>query len=884
MKECPTGKVLNPKTNRCIKEKTIKHRIKVPKPAREDTEFSGKQIDEMLSFIIKKGKEPITDTYSGIETFYNTFFLYLFKKYRSNCYVIGRNMTKEHDEDDDIPPMNIEINLRVKSTAQDHSHFTNLIKNCIIKQTTPIIIIPLSIIDEYGRGHFNVLIYRRNLSQIEHFEPYGQFYGGDEPKHKEIEHEINKYITHLNKHIPTPVKFTSSSQICPFVAGIQYMDEFSRKKMGTLIDPREPGEGYCTIWSLFFTELVLKNPERTSYDLIVDIMTKVSGDELVDLARGYTKIVCNKLQQIYSVLYDKPVTTDDIIDSIESYDIMDVILEIVANEHRYLANTAVLNDESYKLFVEKLITKYSSGKNRNSKMLLNYYKHSESFIDATATEQKNTVEPKKATIKVCPPGKTLNPTTNRCNKVKIVKVKTEKVKKVKTEKTKKEKTCPEGKILNLLTNHCIKIKQSKIKVKIPEPARIESDFSPNQIDKMLANLIEHGKQPIKQKYRGYGFFQDMYLMYLMKKYKTTCYTMSITNFGDMEMPVAVHIDDEKPPTSDEMGNFVEKIYDCIVKKSIPIVVIPLLIIDPSYTDAHHYNVLIYRRDKHQIEHFEPHGKYYSSDYAKFEIIRDHINYYIDELNSQLTNNTNMLPVEFITSEQVCPMLKGLQSNEELGRIMLKLKNRKSGEPVRHDYEPGGFCTIWGLFFIELVLKNPDVASSDLLRMVMDKINATQLIDVARGYMNVVSNKLQQYYSTLLGKEVSTTEIVDIMLNDKYNPIYTALYTILLFERSLESNHPVVTSEIYAKEAQKQVVFLESDEADVMEHEVRLMLRNYFKYYATLVTPSPTGEKKKECPPGKELNPKTNRCNTLKTKKCPPGKVMNPKTRRCNKAK
>ena len=100
MKECPPGKVLNPKTNRCIKEKTIKHSVKVPKPAREDTDFSGKQIDEMLSFIIKKGKEPITNTYSGIETFYNTFFLYLFKKYRSNCYVIGRNMTKEYDEDE----------------------------------------------------------------------------------------------------------------------------------------------------------------------------------------------------------------------------------------------------------------------------------------------------------------------------------------------------------------------------------------------------------------------------------------------------------------------------------------------------------------------------------------------------------------------------------------------------------------------------------------------------------------------------------------------------------------------------------------------------------------------------------------------------------------
>jgi hypothetical protein len=48
--------------------------------------------------------------------------------------------------------------------------------------------------------------------------------------------------------------------------------------------------------------------------------------------------------------------------------------------------------------------------------------------------------------------------------------------------------------------------------------------------------------------------------------------------------------------------------------------------------------------------------------------------------------------------------------------------------------------------------------------------------------------------------------------------------------------------------------------------------------------------KKMCPPGKVLNPKTNRCIketikkpinvTIKKKICPPGKVLNPKTNRC----
>jgi len=64
--------------------------------------------------------------------------------------------------------------------------------------------------------------------------------------------------------------------------------------------------------------------------------------------------------------------------------------------------------------------------------------------------------------------------------------------------------------------------------------------------------------------------------------------------------------------------------------------------------------------------------------------------------------------------------------------------------------------------------------------------------------------------------------------------------------------------------------------------------------------SPKKKSPKKCPPGKVLNPKTNRCIKPKKspkkkspkkspkkkspKKCPPGKVLNPKTNRCNKAK
>lgn len=57
-----------------------------------------------------------------------------------------------------------------------------------------------------------------------------------------------------------------------------------------------------------------------------------------------------------------------------------------------------------------------------------------------------------------------------------------------------------------------------------------------------------------------------------------------------------------------------------------------------------------------------------------------------------------------------------------------------------------------------------------------------------------------------------------------------------------------------------------------------------KDYNSIDTNISNFKKIKECPDGKFLNPKTNRCNKIKIKKikeCPEGKFLNPKTNRCN---
>ena len=63
--------------------------------------------------------------------------------------------------------------------------------------------------------------------------------------------------------------------------------------------------------------------------------------------------------------------------------------------------------------------------------------------------------------KECPPGKVLNPKTNRCNKIKTPKKPKKPKKPEKPEKPKTLKPCPEGQERNLKTNRCRKIQKKK---------------------------------------------------------------------------------------------------------------------------------------------------------------------------------------------------------------------------------------------------------------------------------------------------------------------------------------------------------------------------------------------------------------------------------------
>jgi len=75
----------------------------------------------------------------------------------------------------------------------------------------------------------------------------------------------------------------------------------------------EPG-GYCTAWSMFFTELCLKNPEFSSRQIHDAIIEKTElyedkNDYLRNVIRGYTCFINNKIAKHFSHVFGEPMSS-----------------------------------------------------------------------------------------------------------------------------------------------------------------------------------------------------------------------------------------------------------------------------------------------------------------------------------------------------------------------------------------------------------------------------------------------------------------------------------------------------------------------------------------------------------------------------------------------
>jgi hypothetical protein len=493
--------------------------VRLEFPEEYTLEQSKKKIKKKINRLSKKGLETVTE-FIGSTTTEAMFYLYLLKKYKSPCFLIEATSGDFWEI--------LGINLKVKEFySVEESKFINeylerlavKLVNCI-KNNVNIIIIPLGLTlyssdNEESGGHANVLIYRKQFNHIEHFEPHGKTGSfGNEKLNSSINLFLRLFVEYVNvelfkhktpeqMHDLKPVELIESSQVCPYFKGFQIVEEESA--ILKIVDV-EPG-GYCAAWSMFFTELCLKNPQMTSSQIITSIFStawfKMSTEDYFrHIIRGYATFINEKISTYFSFLFDKKINIADIekMNRIKQIKLKDELKIIINIEMLLTLNPNALDDKmkllQHKMFYRENLNLRDYFKTTTELSALEKYKqHMNDFNSPINTPSPFTPTPlstplpspptptptpptvttpvttplslvtKPKTQKksiICPPNKVLNPKTNRCIKIKPEKP-VRQVLKAKKEALEQElrnitKECPPNKVLNPDTGRCIKVK------------------------------------------------------------------------------------------------------------------------------------------------------------------------------------------------------------------------------------------------------------------------------------------------------------------------------------------------------------------------------------------------------------------------------------------
>lgn len=253
-----------------------------PTPAPVNIEPVVNRIEEKVKALEAEGRRRGAVSYNPNGVLTDISFVSLMKKYGIGCLVAKI--------DERWPILGIYLFKNKKdSTILDRgkaplAKFGNLLKNCI-ERGIDNIAIPLTLLfTKTGSGHANMLIFRPFQRIVERYEPHGEFYGnslGDDES-------FNQQLKTLFEELLTPyigqVRFKPPFSICPagMTKGLQSLE--SEIKGLT-----SEGGGFCSMWSQFIAEMTFLNPEKSTKEIIKEVMDLSRSDpEYVKaLIRGY---------------------------------------------------------------------------------------------------------------------------------------------------------------------------------------------------------------------------------------------------------------------------------------------------------------------------------------------------------------------------------------------------------------------------------------------------------------------------------------------------------------------------------------------------------------------------------------------------------------------
>jgi len=250
--------------------------------------------------------------------------IYLIEKYGVGCMV--------YDNKNAI----LTLNLQEGNTNKIDYKYIKQIMNCIkdnkdVKNFVMIFRVSLRV--NLISGHANILVYKSATNSIEQFEPHGSYYKSN--KDTRINEQIVKYfsdmITTMNSinmkrnriYYDRDIQYIKPYELCPYVKGLQ---TFNKKASKYDIEP-----GFCVMWSMFYAELSLLNPEIEGKEILSSILNWLKSKKNVNYAknimRGYTRIMMEEVLEYENDFINNTLNLQP-----------DVLTKIKADPRKYFLN------------------------------------------------------------------------------------------------------------------------------------------------------------------------------------------------------------------------------------------------------------------------------------------------------------------------------------------------------------------------------------------------------------------------------------------------------------------------------------------------------------------------------------------------------------------
>jgi hypothetical protein len=167
-----------------------------------------------------------------------------------------------------------------------------------------------------------------------------------------------------------------------------------------------------------------------------------------------------------------------------------------------------------------------------------------------------------------------------------------------------------------------------------------------------------------------------------------------------------------------------------------------LIMVPISLRIKHLNMLIIKVPTREIIRFEPHGAHFKGT-REFEVIEYEIDEFLENLTTDINTSLNLIKSNrkfmYVESYKICPVIKGIDFG--VGFQEMEGNQRNLGKGEGH-----GFCQLWGWFFAECVIQNPEMDIKEVYKEAFGALRADKdnFATIIRGYFYSINDELKKF--------------------------------------------------------------------------------------------------------------------------------------------